>query len=160
EGEIATITRQGITLMDLTGRKVDRPAREITWSAVQAEKGGFKHFMLKEIHEQPRSVSDTLRGRLDLNDATALLDDIVIDPAQTKKLYIVACGTSYHAALVGKFLIEGLARLPVEVDLASEFRYRDPLVGAGDLCIAISQSGETADTLAALKEARARGART
>jgi glucosamine--fructose-6-phosphate aminotransferase (isomerizing) len=160
EGEIATVTRAGVALMDLAGQRIERAPREITWSAVQAEKGGFKHFMLKEILEQPRAVSDTLRGRMDLKNATAILDDAAIDPAQTRKLYIVACGTSYHAALVGKFLIEGLARIPVEVDLASEFRYRDPLVGAGDLCVAISQSGETADTLAALKEAKARGART
>src|SRR5215470_12817930 len=124
------------------------------------EEGGYKHFMLKEIHEQPRAVSDTLRGRLDLKSGTTVLDDVVLDPDRLKKIYIVACGTSYHASLVGKFLVEGLARVPVEVDLASEFRYRDPLVGEGDLCIAISQSGETADTLAALKEARARGART
>jgi glucosamine--fructose-6-phosphate aminotransferase (isomerizing) len=160
EGEIATVTRAGVKLMDLQGRAIERAVREITWSAVQAEKGGFKHFMLKEIDEQPRAVSDTLRGRLDLKNQTALLDDINIDPAALRKLYLLACGTSYHAALVGKFLIEGLARLPVEVDLASEFRYRDPLVREGDLCVAISQSGETADTLAALKEARARGART
>ncbi len=160
EGEIATVTRTGVTLMDLAGHAVERAPRDITWSAVQAEKGGFKHFMLKEIHEQPRAVSDTLRGRLDLKNQTALLDEISLDPAALKRLYIVACGTSFHAALVGKFLIEGLARLSVEVDLASEFRYRDPLVRDGDLCIAISQSGETADTLAALKEARARGART
>jgi glutamine---fructose-6-phosphate transaminase (isomerizing) len=159
EGEIASITRDGITLMDLTGRAVQRAPREITWSAVQAEKGGFKHFMLKEIHEQPRAVTDTLRGRLDLKNATTILDEVSLEPKEIRKIYLVACGTSFHAALVGKFLIEGLARLPVEVDLASEFRYRDPLVGAGDLLVAISQSGETADTLAALKEARARGAR-
>jgi len=160
EGEIATITRQGIKLMDLAGKAIERAPREILWSAVQAEKGGYKHFMLKEIHEQPRSVSDTVRGRLDLKNGTTLLDDVSLEPDKIRKIYIVACGTSYHAAIVGKFLIEGLARLPVEVDLASEFRYRDPLIGEGDLCIAISQSGETADTLAALKEARTRGART
>src|SRR5262250_823148 len=160
EGEIATVTKQGVQLMDLAAKPIERSPRDITWSAVQAEKGGYKHFMLKEIHEQPRAVSDTLRGRLDLKSGTTVLDDVVLDPDKLKKIYIVACGTSYHASLVGKFLIEGLARLPVEVDLASEFRYRDPLVGEGDLCIAISQSGETADTLAALKEARARKART
>jgi glucosamine--fructose-6-phosphate aminotransferase (isomerizing) len=158
EGEIATLTRQGAELTTLEGARVERPAREITWSAVQAEKGGYKHFMLKEIHEQPRAVADTLRGRLDLHGSTALLDEVSLDPATLRRIVIVACGTSYHAAMVGKFLIEGLARLPVEVDLASEFRYRDPLVGEGDLVIAISQSGETADTLAALKEARKRGA--
>jgi glucosamine--fructose-6-phosphate aminotransferase (isomerizing) len=159
EGEIATVTRAGITLIDLAGRPIHRPYREINWSSVQAEKGGFKHFMLKEIHEQPRAVSDTLRGRLDLKNATALLDDVSLDPEKIRKVFIIACGTSYHAGLVGKILIEQLARVPVEVDYASEFRYRDPIIGEGDLLIAISQSGETADTLAAAKEARARGAR-
>ncbi len=159
EGEIAKVTRAGISLMDLQGHAVHREAREIAWSAVQAEKGGFKHYMLKEIHEQPRAVSDTLRGRLELKNATTILDDVSLDPATIKKITIAACGTSYHASLVGKFLIESLARIPVEVDLASEFRYRDPIIGAGDLLIAVSQSGETADTLAAAKEAKARGAR-
>ena len=158
EGEIATITRAGVTLMDLEGRAIVRAPRQITWSSVQAEKGGFKHYMLKEIHEQPRAVSDTLRGRLDLKHATALLDDVQLDPTQIDKITIVACGTSYHASLVGKFLIEGLSRIPVEVDLASEFRYRDPIIKPRTLVIAVSQSGETADTLAAAKEARARGA--
>jgi glutamine---fructose-6-phosphate transaminase (isomerizing) len=159
EGEIATLTRTGVALIDLEGRPVQRQPRDITWSAVQAEKGGFKHYMLKEIHEQPRAVSDTLRGRLDLKNATTLLDDVNIDTTAVKKIFITACGTSYHASMVGKLLIESLARIPVEVDLASEFRYRDPIIGAGDLLVAVSQSGETADTLAAAKEARARGAR-
>jgi glucosamine--fructose-6-phosphate aminotransferase (isomerizing) len=159
EGEIAEITRQGIRITDLEGRPRERPAKEIAWSAVQAQKDGFKHFMLKEIHEQPRAVSDTLRGRLDLQDYTALLDGVELDPAQVKRIFLVACGTSYHASLVGKFLIEKHARIGVEVDLASEFRYRDPVIGKGDLLVAISQSGETADTLAAVKEARARGAK-
>jgi glutamine---fructose-6-phosphate transaminase (isomerizing) len=159
EGEMVTLTRGGIALTDLTGRPITRAPREITWSAVQAEKSGYKHFMLKEIHEQPRAVSDTLRGRLDLREQTAVLDDVDIDPTKLKRVFMIACGTSHHAALVGKFLVEGLARVAVEVDLASEFRYRDPIVGAGDLVIAISQSGETADTLAAMKEAKARGAK-
>ncbi len=159
EGEIATVTRKGVTLMDLDGRAIVRQPREIMWSAVQAEKGGFKHFMLKEIHEQPRAVADTLLGRLDLNGQTALLDDVALDPASIRRLYLIACGTSHHAALVGKYYVERLARIPVEVDLASEFRYRDPLIGDGDVLVAISQSGETLDTLAALKEAKARGAR-
>ena len=159
EGEIATVTRAGITLMDLQGRAIQPKVHVINWNAVQAEKGGFKHYMLKEIHEQPRAVADTLRGRLDLKNSTALLDDVTLEPEKIKKIFIVACGTSYHAGLVGKMLIEGLARIPVECDLASEFRYRDPIIGEGDLLIAISQSGETADTLAAAKEARARGAR-
>jgi glucosamine--fructose-6-phosphate aminotransferase (isomerizing) len=159
EGEIATLTRKDVTITDLQGRPVSRPPREITWSAVQAEKSGYKHFMLKEIHEQPRAVSDTLRGRLDLLSQNAILDDVELDPAAIKKIFMIACGTSHHAAMVGKTLVETLARMPVEVDLASEFRYRDPIVGPGDLVVAISQSGETADTLAALKEAQARGAK-
>jgi glutamine---fructose-6-phosphate transaminase (isomerizing) len=159
EGEIANVTKAGISLMDMTGRAVLRSAKEITWSSTQAEKGGFKHFMLKEIHEQPRAMTDTLRGRLDLKNSTTILDDIDLDPAQIRRMVITACGTSHHAALVGKTLIESLARIPVEVDLASEWRYRDPIIGDGDLLVAISQSGETADTLAAVKEAKARGAR-
>src|SRR5262249_34182854 len=159
EGEIATVTRQGVALMDLEGRPISRQPREITWSAVQAEKGGFKHFMLKEIHEQPRAVADTLRGRLDLGAQTALLDDVALDPTSIRRLYLIACGTSHHAALVGKHYIERLARIPVEVDLASEFRYRDPLIGDGDVRRAIPQAGEPLDTLAAVKEAKARGAR-
>src|SRR5262249_53188503 len=159
EGEIADVTTGGARLLDLEGRGITREPRQISWSAVQAEKAGYKHFMLKEIHEQPRAVTDTLRGRLALERHDVVLDGFELDPAKIRKLFIVACGTSYHCALVGKQLIEGLARLPVEVDLASEFRYRDPLIGDGDLLIAISQSGETADTLAAAKEAKARGAR-
>ncbi len=160
EGEIANITRDGVSLTTLAGQPVVREPRVITWSAVQAEKGGFKHFMMKEIHEQPRAVADTLRGRLDLKGSTTILDDVVLDPALIKKIFLCACGTSYYASLVGKQLIESLARIPVEVDLASEFRYRDPIIGEGDLFVAISQSGETADTLGALKEAKNRGART
>ncbi|MBI4509247.1 MAG: glutamine--fructose-6-phosphate transaminase (isomerizing) [Deltaproteobacteria bacterium] len=160
EGEVAVVTRTDISLMDLNGAPVTRPPREITWSAVQAEKAGYRHFMLKEIHEQPRAVTDTLRGRLDLQNKSALLDDTTLEPSQIRKIFLVACGTSYHASLIGKFWIEQMSRVPVEVDLASEFRYRDPVVTDGDLLVAISQSGETADTLAALKEARGRGART
>ncbi|MFI5288138.1 MAG: glutamine--fructose-6-phosphate transaminase (isomerizing), partial [Polyangia bacterium] len=159
EGEIADIRKTGIEVIDLEGRKVVRAAKEITWSAVSAEKAGYKHFMLKEIHEQARAVTDTLRGRLSVEQSDAFLDGIELDVAALKKVTIIACGTSWHAGLVGKFLIEQLARLPVEVDLASEYRYRDPIIGPGDLLLAISQSGETADTLAAVKEAKARGAR-
>ena len=158
EGELCELTRGGIKLVDLEARPVSREPRIITWSAVMAEKDGYKHFMLKEIHEQPRAVTDTLRGRLDLEEADAALEGINLDPKAIRKLFIVACGTSWHAALCGKFLIEGIARVPVEVDLGSEFRYRDPLVGPGDLLVPISQSGETADTLAALKEAKQKGA--
>jgi glucosamine--fructose-6-phosphate aminotransferase (isomerizing) len=159
EGEIADIRRGGVEVVDLTGRKIERAARDITWSSVMAEKAGFKHFMLKEIHEQARAVTDTLRGRLSIEKADAFLDGLELSPAEVKRMVIIACGTSYHAGLVGKFLIERLARVPVEVDLASEFRYREPIVGPGDVLLAISQSGETADTLAALKEAKAKGAK-
>jgi glucosamine--fructose-6-phosphate aminotransferase (isomerizing) len=131
----------------------------VAWDAAQAEKGGYPHFMLKEIHEQPQAVADTLRGRLNLETGDALIDSAGVDVAGLRRVLLLACGTSYHAGLVGKFIIEGLGRVPCEVDLASEFRYRDPVVGAGDLVVAISQSGETADTLAAVKEARSRGCR-
>ena len=160
EGEIAEVRKTGIEVMDLDGKKVERPAKEITWSAVSAEKAGFKHFMLKEIHEQARAVTDTLRGRLSVEHNDAFLDGIELDIANLKKVTIIACGTSWHAALVGKFIIEQLARIPVEVDLASEYRYRDPIIGKGDVILAISQSGETADTLAAIKEAKKQGAYT
>jgi glucosamine--fructose-6-phosphate aminotransferase (isomerizing) len=159
EGELAEIAPTGVRLSNLDGQEIVREPRSITWSAVQAEKAGYKHFMLKEIHEQPRAVTDTLRGRLALEKHDVLLDGFDLDPRALRKLFVVACGTSYHCALVGKFLIETIARVPVEVDLASEFRYRDPIIGAGDLLVAISQSGETADTLAAVKESRARGAK-
>ncbi|HEY7957721.1 MAG TPA: glutamine--fructose-6-phosphate transaminase (isomerizing), partial [Polyangia bacterium] len=139
EGEIADIRKTGIEVIDLEGRKVVRAAKEITWSAVSAEKAGYKHFMLKEIHEQARAVTDTLRGRLSVEQNDAFLDGIEIPVAELKKITIIACGTSWHAGLVGKFLIEQLARLPVEVDLASEYRYRDPIIGPGDLLLAISQ---------------------
>jgi glutamine---fructose-6-phosphate transaminase (isomerizing) len=159
DGDVARLTRQGVTFTDLEGRSLERQARTITWTVAEAEKGGYPHFMLKEIYEQPRAVTDTLRGRLLVDENDAVLDGLEIVPVP-RRVVLLACGTSHHAGLVGKFLIEATARIPVEVDLASEFRYRDPVVGAGDLVVGISQSGETADTLAAIKEARARGART
>jgi glucosamine--fructose-6-phosphate aminotransferase (isomerizing) len=159
EGDIAEITSGGVRLTDLEGRALSRPSRSITWNTEQAEKGGYPHFMLKEIHEQPRAIADTLRARLRLETGDADLDSdgFEVDARKLRRVVLLACGTSYHAGLVGKFLIEGAARIPCEVDLASEFRYRDPVVGPDDLIIAISQSGETADTLGAVKEARARG---
>ena len=170
EGDIAQIRRDGVRIIDLDGNErtqTQRPPRTITWSLVAAEKAGFKHFMLKEIHEQPRAVTDTLRGRLVHQPPDALLDGIDLGyggagagKGAVRRILLLACGTSYHAALVGKYMIERLARLPVEVDLASEFRYRDPIVLPGDLAVSVSQSGETADTLAAIKEARQRGAVT
>jgi glucosamine--fructose-6-phosphate aminotransferase (isomerizing) len=158
EGEIVTVTREGVQITDFEGKAKLREPKIITWSAVQAEKGGFKHFMLKEIHEQPRAVADTLVGRVDLEGDDVRLDGIDLDIARVKRVVFVACGTSYHASLVGEFMIESLARLPVEVDLASEFRYRDPIIGAGDLVIAVSQSGETLDTMEAVREAKKKGA--
>ena len=159
EGEIVTLTRKGVELIDFDGNSIRREPRRITWSATQAEKGGYRHFMLKEIHEQARAVADTIAGRADVEHHDALLDGIELDAKAIKRIVMIACGTSYHASMVGEFLIEGMARIPVEVDLASEFRYRDPIVGPGDLVIAISQSGETADTMAAIREAKGKGAK-
>jgi len=157
EGDIAEITASGAKITDVEGNPIARPSKTITWDAAQAEKGGYPHFMLKEIHEQPRAIADTLRARLRLETSDADLEGFDIDAKKLRRVVLLACGTSYHAGLVGKFLIEGTSRIPCEVDLASEFRYRDPVVGPDDLVIAISQSGETADTLAAVKEARQRG---
>jgi glucosamine--fructose-6-phosphate aminotransferase (isomerizing) len=158
EGEMVTVTRQGVTITDFEGKPHVREAKTITWSAVQAEKGGFKHYMLKEIHEQPRAVADTLVGRIDLEHDDVTLDGIDLDVKKIKRIIFIACGTSYHASMVGEFLVEGLARIPVEVDLASEFRYRDPILGPGDLVVAVSQSGETLDTMEAIREAKKKGA--
>jgi glucosamine--fructose-6-phosphate aminotransferase (isomerizing) len=159
EGDVAEITAGGVRLTSLDGTPIERPVKTITWDAAQAEKSGYPHFMLKEIHEQPSAVADTLRARLRLETHDADLEGFEIETRGLRRVVLLACGTSYHAGLVGKFLIEGAARIPCEVDYASEFRYRDPVVDASDLVIAISQSGETADTLAAVKEARARGCR-
>ncbi|MES1204743.1 MAG: glutamine--fructose-6-phosphate transaminase (isomerizing) [Pseudomonadota bacterium] len=159
EGEVVELTAEGAKLSNLQGAPIERASRRITWDAAQAEKNGYAHFMLKEIHEQPRAIADTLLGRLHPDAADVDLDGFQIDPRRLRRVVAVACGTSFHAALVGKFMIEALARIPCEVDLASEFRYRGPVVGPDDLLIAISQSGETADTLAAVKEARALGCR-
>src|SRR5688572_16246007 len=158
EGEIVTVTREGVTITDFEGKPKIREPKIITWSAVQAEKGGFKHFMLKEIHEQPRAVADTLVGRVDLENDDVNLDGVDLDTKQIKRIVFIACGTSYHASMVGEFLVESLARIPVEVDLASEFRYRDPIIGPGDLVVAVSQSGETLDTMEAIREAKKKGA--
>jgi glucosamine--fructose-6-phosphate aminotransferase (isomerizing) len=162
EGEVALLTAGGVKLFTLAGAPVERAPRHIDWSAVAAEKDGHKHFMHKEIHEQPRAVADTLRGRVSLEQGDVLLEGMALDEGWARgieRVTIVACGTSWHAGLVGRLMIEGLARVPVEVELASEFRNRDPLVGPKVMTLAISQSGETADTLAAVKVARARGSR-
>jgi len=159
EGEIVTVTPSSVAITDFDGKPRTREPKTITWSAQQAEKGGYKHYMLKEIHEQPRAMTDTLVGRLDLERDDVNFDDVKLDVAAVKRIIFIACGTSYHASLVGEFLIEALARIPVEVELASEFRYRDPIVGPGDLVVAVSQSGETADTMAAVREAKSKGAK-
>ncbi len=163
EGDFAVVTKSGVTLTDLAGHPVDRKAQRIDWSPVMAEKGGHRHFMHKEIHEQPRALADTLRGRCLLEEGDVLLDDVSIDAKAAQaiaRVVILGCGTSWHAGLLAKHLIERLARLPVEVDLASEFRYREPVIDGSVLAVAISQSGETSDTLAALREAKRLGART
>jgi glucosamine--fructose-6-phosphate aminotransferase (isomerizing) len=159
ERTLAVVRREGIKVMDLDGNPLDKKPTRIVWDAMMAEKGGHKHFMLKEIFEQPRAVTDTIRERVSPSNGDAFIDGFELDVKKLRSITIVACGTSYHAGVVGQFLIEALARIPVEVDLGSEFRYRDPLVGPEDLLITISQSGETADTLAALREAKKKGCR-
>jgi glucosamine--fructose-6-phosphate aminotransferase (isomerizing) len=161
--EMAVLTREGVTVTTLDGEPVNKEIHHIAWSAVMAEKGGYKHFMQKEIFEQPRGILDTFRGRISRESGEVFLEQFQLPPEQAKeirKIVMIACGTSYHAALVGKFMIEEMARIPVEVDIASEFRYRDPLVDDKTLLVCISQSGETADTLAALREAKGKGAKT
>jgi glutamine---fructose-6-phosphate transaminase (isomerizing) len=162
EGDLAVVTASGVKVIGASGRTVKRPVTKVTWNAAAAEKGGYPHFMLKEIHEQPQAILDTMRGRYTFEDGEADLPDIGLTPEQfaaVGRVWIVACGTSWHAGLVGKYLLEEMIRTPVQVDIASEFRYRDPLVKKEDLFITISQSGETADTLAAAREARSKGAR-
>jgi glucosamine--fructose-6-phosphate aminotransferase (isomerizing) len=162
DGELALVQAKRVKIQTLDGKPVRRKSRRIDWSPLMAEKGGHKHFMHKEIHEQPRALADTLTGRVMADSADAHLDSIKLrqkDLKNLSRIVIVACGTSWHAGLVGKFLIERFARIPVEVDLASEFRYRGPILKKSDLVLAISQSGETADTLAAVKEARRLGAK-
>ena len=162
DGDMAVLTSAGVQLMDFEGRPIERPVQHVTWDPIQAQKGGYKHFMLKEIHEQPRAVRDTSMGRVSLATGRVLDDwDIQEETFRGfKDVKIVACGTSWHAALAGKFLIEKLARIPVEVDYGSEFRYRDPLVGPKTLTVVVTQSGETADTLAAQRESKQKGSTT
>jgi len=163
DGELAVVQAGGVTITTLDGAPVQREPRQITWDPIMAEKGGYKHFMLKEIFEQPRAIIDTLRGRLIEDTGDIFLDGVTITPDEAKqfeRVYFIACGTSYYAGLVGKFMMEELARIPVEVDLASEFRYRDPLADEKTLIVLISQSGETADTLAAMREGQSKGAQT
>ncbi len=163
DGDLAVLTANGIAQFDKTGKSIERPVKQIDWTPTMAEKGGHKHFMHKEIHEQPRALADTLRGRILRSEGDVHFEGWNLSADQVRgltKITILACGTSYHSGMAGKWMIESLARIPVEVELASEFRYRDPIVESTHLAIAISQSGETLDTLAALKEAKARGARS
>ena len=162
DGEVAVLSPQGVRLMDFQSHPINRPAQHVAWDPIMAEKGGFKHFMQKEIFEQPRAVRDTLLGRISQETGQVFLDQMDISEQEFQNFQsvkIIACGTSWHAALAGKFMIERLAHIPVEVDYGSEFRYRDPIVTKDNLVIAISQSGETADTLAALREAKLKGAK-
>ena len=163
DGEIAEVTRDAVTLFDFEGQPRKRAPRRVTWDAVTAQKGGYKHFLLKEIHEQPQALIDTLRGRIRLESGDvhlAELEPIAARLERVERLTLTACGTAWHAALVGKFFLNELTRLPVEVDYASELRYRAPVLGERDLLVVVSQSGETADTLGALEEAKRAGAAT
>ena len=161
--EMAVITRSGVLFTDFSGRAVSKTTQRVMWDPIAAEKGGHKHFMLKEIYEQPAAARDTILGRVSLDQGHVFLEEVNISDSTFRaleKVTIVACGTSWHAGLVGKYLIEALAQVPVEVDYGSEYRYRNPIVANRELAIAITQSGETADTLAALREARRKGAST
>ncbi|MBW2553642.1 MAG: glutamine--fructose-6-phosphate transaminase (isomerizing) [Deltaproteobacteria bacterium] len=162
DGEMAVLSEKGVKFNNLSGKKISKEVKTIDWSPSMAEKSGFKHFMQKEIFEQPRAFIDTFRGRIAEEKGKIFMEDCNLTSKEVKhfeKIYIVACGTSWHAAIVGKFMIEGLCRIPVEVDLGSEFRYRDPLLNKKTLLLLISQSGETADTLAALREGLKKKAR-
>lgn len=162
DGDVVELRADQVIIRDLSGNIIQKDIFEVTWDAEEAEKGGYEHFMIKEINEQPRALRDTLKGRISHMGDKVILDEIKMTPEQIKgikKIIITACGTAFHAGLVGKYVIEQLVRIPVEVDVASEFRYRDPIVDKDTLVVVVSQSGETADTLAALREARRRGAR-
>ena len=163
DGEVAIVTKDSVWVTDLDGQPVSKKVFEVNWDAEAAEKGGFEHFMIKEIFEQPKAIRDTLSCRVSEDGKSVKFDELSWAPEDVKsigKIMITACGTAYHAGLLAKYFIEKLARIPVEVDIASEYRYRDPLTDSKTLCIIISQSGETIDTLAALKEAKRRGARS
>ncbi|HAK89452.1 MAG: glutamine--fructose-6-phosphate aminotransferase [Nitrospirae bacterium GWB2_47_37] len=161
--EMAIIRRDGVIITDFDGAPINKNVVTVSWSPSMAEKGGYRHFMLKEIYEQPRAIADTIRGRVLPEKGEVTLEEFGLTADYIKKIdkiFITACGTSYHAGIVGKYMIEETARIPVEVDIASEFRYRDPIMKGTTLFIAITQSGETADTLAALREAKRLGAKT
>ena len=163
DGDMAVVTRDGVQLTDFAGKPVVRQVQHVTWDPILAEKGGFKHFMLKEIYEQPRAVRDTTLGRVSQDTGHIFLEQMEISEAEFRvaaKINILACGTSWHAGQAGKFMIETLARVPVAVDYASEWRYRNPIVNPDTITLVISQSGETADTIAAQREAKAKGSKT
>jgi glutamine---fructose-6-phosphate transaminase (isomerizing) len=163
DGDMAIVTADGVQLTDFDGKPVVRQVQHVMWDPILAEKGGFKHFMLKEIYEQPRAVRDTTLGRVSQETGHIFLEEMEITEAEfrgARKINIIACGTSWHAGQAGKFMIETLARVPVEVDYASEWRYRNPIVDSQTITLVISQSGETADTIAAQREAKARGSKT
>src|SRR5207302_7336801 len=163
DGDLAVITASGVALTDFDGNPITRQVQHVTWDPIMAEKGGFKHFMLKEIFEQPRAIRDTMLGRISQETGKVYLDQMEISEQEfrnRRNIKIVACGTSWHAGLAGKFMIERLAGVPVEVDYGSEFRYRNPIVDDHTVVICISQSGETADTLAAQREAKQKSAKT
>jgi glucosamine--fructose-6-phosphate aminotransferase (isomerizing) len=162
DGDMAVLTRDGVELMNLDGENISREMVFVEWDLVTAEKAGFDHFMLKEIHEQPTAYRDTMSGRIDPDDRQVVLKELDMTAEEiraVRSVHIVACGTAYHAGLVGKQVIERLTRIPVEAEVASEYRYREPIITKDTLVIVVSQSGETADTLAALREARRCGAR-
>jgi glucosamine--fructose-6-phosphate aminotransferase (isomerizing) len=162
DGEMATLKADGVRVENFQGEPIAFTPQRITWTPAMAEKGGYRHFMLKEIHEQPRAIQDTIAGRVSLDSGRVFLDEANLPEevlADIDRIHIVACGTSWHAGMVGKYLLEEIARIPVEVDYGSEFRYRDPILDHRSLVVAISQSGETADTLAAVREAKTKNAR-
>lgn len=162
DDEVAVVTVKGVVVTDISGNRVEKEIFHVKWDAVAAEKGGYPHFMLKEIYEQPKAIRETLSGRVSADDKEIILNELSITADEIKSLrniFIVACGTAFHAGMVGKYVIEDLARISVTVDIASEFRYRNPIINKGDLVIVISQSGETADTLAALRASQKAGAK-
>jgi glucosamine--fructose-6-phosphate aminotransferase (isomerizing) len=163
DGDLAVLTPDGVKVMDFDGNPLVRETQHIAWDPIMAEKGGYKHFMLKEIHEQPRAVRETAQGRVSQDTGKVIMEEMEITDDEFRamqKLNIAACGTSWHAGLAGKYMIERLARVPVDVDYASEFRYRDPIISNNDVTLLITQSGETADTIAAQREAKAKSSKT
>ncbi|MRR08402.1 MAG: glutamine--fructose-6-phosphate transaminase (isomerizing), partial [Deltaproteobacteria bacterium] len=158
DNDIVILAKGALKITDFDGTEVDREIKTVQWTGAMAEKGGYKHFMLKEIFEQPRALSETMIGRINEEKGEVMFEDLDLpDVSKVRKIWMVACGTSYHACLIGKNMFEANLRIPVETDIASEFRYRDPILDKDDLVILVSQSGETADTIAAMKEARKKG---